>query len=288
MVLGLAVLALVVSTLLIGRARRTRKEQWMRASVHPKIRGFVAAQKNYRAAFDLAGIAEQVITDDPTLAELRPEFTSLWSVTTEPPGADVYAKPYDRPQEDWQSLGRSPFDQVGDLSLGFFRWRVTEEGATPVEGFRDCPVEGRIQLTLDRKGEWPSGHGACFRKRLPGELQTTRMISRRWARKTIGSTAARSRTGSSRSLWIRAAVRERGYLETLPGPPHRGGGFCREHGRLAGVPAGTRRLATAGFTCSRKNRQNGSHRRDAMEQDLRDQTGKPRTVDVAVRDLPVE
>ena len=61
----------------------------------------------------------------------------------------------DRPEEDWQSLGRSPLDQVR-LPLGFFRWRVTKEGFTPVEGFRG-PVEGRIQFTLDRKGSVPPG-----------------------------------------------------------------------------------------------------------------------------------
>ena len=153
--LGLVVVALVASTLLVGRAQqRTQQEQWMRAVVIPALRQFVA-EKNYRKAFDLAERAEQIIADDPTLAELRPQFTSFWTVTTEPLGADIEVKPYDRPQEDWQYLGPSPLDQVR-LPRGFFRWRVSKQGFTPVEGFRDL-VEGRIQFTLDREGTLPLG-----------------------------------------------------------------------------------------------------------------------------------
>jgi serine/threonine protein kinase/dienelactone hydrolase len=154
-VLGIAVSALVVSALLIGRAQeRTQQEQLMREVMIPKIRGLVE-EKNYCAAFDLAEIAEKVIAQDPTLAELRPKFTSFWTVTTDPSGADVSAKPYDRPQDDWQYLGPSPLHRVR-LARGFFRWRVTKAGFTPVEGFRE-PVQGRIQFTLDPAGSLPDG-----------------------------------------------------------------------------------------------------------------------------------
>jgi serine/threonine protein kinase/formylglycine-generating enzyme required for sulfatase activity len=154
-VLGLAVLALAVSTLLIGRAQqRMQQEQWMREVVIPTLRHLVG-QKNYRAAFELAEKAEQAIADDPTLAELRPQFTSIWTVATDPPGADVYAKSYDRPQDEWQYLGHSPLDQVR-LPRGFFRWRVTKQGFAPVEGFPEA-VRGRIQFTLDPEGSLPPG-----------------------------------------------------------------------------------------------------------------------------------
>jgi eukaryotic-like serine/threonine-protein kinase len=150
-VLGLA----VVASVFIWRAQqRTKAEQWMRESVLPNIQRHLE-EKNYRAAFDLAEIAEQVIPGDPTLANLRPEFTSTWSVATDPPGADVYAKPYDRPQEAWKHLGKSPLDDIR-LPRGFFRWRVTKHGFTSVEGFRN-PVEGRIEFALDPEGSLPPG-----------------------------------------------------------------------------------------------------------------------------------
>jgi formylglycine-generating enzyme required for sulfatase activity/dienelactone hydrolase len=91
-------------------------------------------------------------------------------VITEPLGADIEVKPYDRPQEDWQYLGPSPLDQVR-LPRGFFRWRVSKQGFAPVEGFRD-PVEGRIQFTLDREGTLPLGmvrvSGNAYREKQSG------------------------------------------------------------------------------------------------------------------------
>ena len=140
----------------------------------------------------------------PTLAELRPQFTSFWTVTTEPPDAHVYAKPYDRPQEDWKNLGRSPLEQAR-LPQGFFRWRVTKEGCTPVEGYRD-PVQGRIQFILDTEGSLPPGmvrvSGNAYREKSDDSNDPN--VRSTW--KTTGSTAARSRTGSSRSLWIRVGT----------------------------------------------------------------------------------
>jgi serine/threonine protein kinase/formylglycine-generating enzyme required for sulfatase activity len=166
-VLGLAVLALVVSTLLIGRAQqRTQQEEWMREVVIPTLRHLVTA-KDYRTAFELAEKAERAIANDPTLAELRPEFTSSWTVSTDPPGADVYAKPYERSQEEWKFLGRSPLEKVR-LPRGFFRWHVTKEGFTTVEGFRE-PVEGHIHFTLEAEGSLPAGmvrvSGNAFREK---------------------------------------------------------------------------------------------------------------------------
>jgi formylglycine-generating enzyme required for sulfatase activity/cephalosporin-C deacetylase-like acetyl esterase len=149
---------------LVAVQERAASERWMREYAIPNIRRLVI-ERNYSAAFELAKLAEQAVPDDPTLAELLPEFTSAWSVTTQPAGADLYIKPYDRPDADWRHLGRSPCDVR--LPREFYRWRVTKEGFTPVEGFRD-PVEGRIQFTLDAEGSLPPGmvrvSGNAFRK----------------------------------------------------------------------------------------------------------------------------
>jgi serine/threonine protein kinase/formylglycine-generating enzyme required for sulfatase activity len=148
--------------------RADKAQRWVREDAIPNLRRMVS-ENNYSAAFELAMQAEQAVPNDPTLAELLPEFTSTWSVTTEPAGADLYVKPYDRPQAEWRYLGRSP--RAVRLPREFFRWRVTKEGFTPVEGFRD-PVEGRIQFALDPEGSLPpdmvrvSGNG--YRQSLYG------------------------------------------------------------------------------------------------------------------------
>ena len=100
---------------------------------------------------------------------MLPEFTTIWSVTTEPAGADLSTKPYGQPDADWQYLGRSPCKVR--LPREFYRWRVTKEGFTPVEGFPN-PVEGRIQFTLDPEGSLPPGmvrvSGNAYRESLYG------------------------------------------------------------------------------------------------------------------------
>jgi serine/threonine protein kinase len=154
-VAALALLGLVVGLCFNAQLKQqTQAEQWMREYAIPNIKRLVH-EKNYGAAFDLAQEAERVIASDPMLAEFRPEFTSTWSVITDPPGAEVSVKPYDRPDAAWKLLGRSPLNRIA-LPRGFFRWRITKEGYVPVEGIRN-PVVGGIQFTLDRDGSLPPG-----------------------------------------------------------------------------------------------------------------------------------
>jgi serine/threonine protein kinase/pimeloyl-ACP methyl ester carboxylesterase len=153
---------------LVAVQERASAERWLREDAIPNIRRLVS-ERNYSAAFELAKRAEQAVPDDPTLAELLSQFTSTWSVTTEPAGADLYIKPYDRPYADWRHLGQSPCDVR--LPREFYRWRVTKEGFTPVEGFRR-PVEGTIHFTLDQEGSLPPGmvrvSGNAYRESLYG------------------------------------------------------------------------------------------------------------------------
>jgi hypothetical protein len=76
----------VVNELIAGRLAAPKRA----VSAGPPTTPYVP---NYRAAFDLAVIAQRVIADDPTLAQLRPEFASFWTVTTDPPGADCSLDP---------------------------------------------------------------------------------------------------------------------------------------------------------------------------------------------------
>ena len=269
--LGLAVVGLVVSTILIGRAQeRTLKEQWMREYVIPKIRGFVA-EKNYRAAFDLTEIAEQVIPHDPTLAELRPQFTSFWTVTTEPSGADVYAKPYDRPQEDWTYLGPSPLDRAR-LSQGFFRWRVTKEGFTPVEGFRD-PVEGRIQFTLDPAGSVPPDmvrvSGNAYRENLPDRNDPNALdLEDYWIDRCEVTNRQFKEFMDQGSYW------ERKYWKHFHDPKIAAVVFCASTAGLLESPLGQGSLLMVGTLFPGKTDQMVLSWEEAMKQFL-DQTGKP-------------
>lgn len=134
---------------------RAKGEQWARQHAIPSIRRLIE-QKDYGAAFDLAQKAERLMPGDPTLAELRGEFASTWSIVTRPAGANVFVKCYDAaPEGAWRYVGSSPLEQVS-LPRGLLRWRVLKEGYATVEG---CCAhdEGPAEFILDREADIPMG-----------------------------------------------------------------------------------------------------------------------------------
>ena len=84
------------------------------------------------AAYRMAEQAEQVLGDDPALAELWPRISRTISVQTEPPGADVYVKEYMDTEGAWQYLGFSPIQDVR-IPLQYCRWRITNDGYEEIE-----------------------------------------------------------------------------------------------------------------------------------------------------------
>src|SRR5262249_34057438 len=111
---------------------RSEGEVWVREYAIPNIRRLVA-DKNYAAAFELAQQAERHAPDDPTLAELRPELSSIWSLVSEPAGAEVFGKPFGVRDADWKYLGQAPLQQVR-LPRGLIHWKLAREGSAEVEG----------------------------------------------------------------------------------------------------------------------------------------------------------
>jgi len=156
-------------TKLSAERQRTENEQWLREQAIPELRRHIA-EKNYIAAFDLAEEAERRVPGDPTVAELRPEFASTWSVVSDPPQAEVSWKPYGVAGAEWKSAGRTPLDQVR-LPRGFIHWKIAREGYATVEGCR-AEREGTTGFTLAKNEALPPGmvraDGNRFRPRQYG------------------------------------------------------------------------------------------------------------------------
>jgi dienelactone hydrolase len=78
------------------------------------------------------------------------------SVTTTPPGAEVWATGFAPDDENWVRLGTTPFT-VRRLSIGFYRVRVRKQGFEPIEA--NCEVRGgsAIGFVLDPVGSLPPG-----------------------------------------------------------------------------------------------------------------------------------
>ncbi|MCK5277166.1 MAG: SUMF1/EgtB/PvdO family nonheme iron enzyme, partial [Cyclobacteriaceae bacterium] len=92
------------------------------------------------------------------------------NITTEPPGAEVFFKLYNRPEDMWQILGVTPLDSV-QVPATVFRWKIEKEGyekvmavtmtydITNMQRMRiaDMFKGNNLHRVLDTKGSIPEG-----------------------------------------------------------------------------------------------------------------------------------
>jgi formylglycine-generating enzyme required for sulfatase activity/dienelactone hydrolase len=165
-----ALLAVVMGAWLHAQSR----VRWAYETAIPDINRLIG-ENHFWAAFTLAEQAERYIPSDPTLADLWNGMSNSITVQTEPSGATVSFKPYDRVDDDWTLLGQTPLEKVR-VPLGVFRWRLENTGyetrvvarrvfnprldarrsrnlGLPVEQTRDR----RFVFTLDPQGSLPQG-----------------------------------------------------------------------------------------------------------------------------------
>jgi hypothetical protein len=115
-------------------------------------------------AFALATEAAKYIPIDPLLADLWERMSRVVNIHTDPEGADVYVKPYETPDANWQYLGRSPLLKT-HIPLAFLRWKLQRarhksfEGTLPDEQWLslqltpDSPVEIMFALTKSESAQ---------------------------------------------------------------------------------------------------------------------------------------
>jgi len=122
---------------------------------------YTGSQKVYQAAVEV----EKSLPNDPTLAEIFKKYSTHLSVTTDPPGARVFIKPYQAPEEQWEYLGVSPLESKR-LPLEYLRLKLEKEGYETVLAastssdfdFKDYVLTpNKISWKLDKVGDVPSG-----------------------------------------------------------------------------------------------------------------------------------
>ena len=121
----------------------------------------LADEEQLVAAYRMAEEAEQVLGDDPALAELWPRISRPISVQTEPPGADVYVKEYTDTEGAWQYLGSSPI-QDARIPLQYCRWRIVKDGYEEIEvadrrGPHSRNRIDQLEFELQAPGSTPPG-----------------------------------------------------------------------------------------------------------------------------------
>ena len=119
-------------------------------------------EDDYAAAFALAMRLDDILPEEPKLAELRAKVSQIVSVTTTPDDARIYFRSQSAPDAEWENLGASPLERR-PVPYGAFWLRIEKEGFQSIEtlvrglGSYDDPDEPKsIHLQLDESGTIPA------------------------------------------------------------------------------------------------------------------------------------
>ncbi len=141
----LLVIGMVAATA-IWLFRRQSAIRHARYGLLPRIEKMVEAGcENYADAYELAVQAERYIPADARLTAILSRISLELSIVTEPKGAKVFIKRYDKPETGWRYLGLSPISKIR-LPVGFFRWKMEKDGYETV-----LAVAATHQLDMSRK-----------------------------------------------------------------------------------------------------------------------------------------
>jgi formylglycine-generating enzyme required for sulfatase activity len=136
-------------TLLVRQNARVR---WARTVAIPEIVR-LSDRGEFGAAYKLLRQTEKYLPNDPLLDKLLTAISMPRSFRTTPPGADVFIKDYNAPQEDWERIGLSPVENFRLPAISF-RVRMTKPGFRPVEGTAGIG-NSNLPVVLDSEGSIP-------------------------------------------------------------------------------------------------------------------------------------
>lgn len=98
---------------IIWTVYRLNKIKWATEVAIPEIERLVdGGWLNAEPAFELAKEASNYLPDNPRLKNLLSRTTRILSVSTEPPGARIYKKPYMNPDDEWEFMGTTPIEKM--------------------------------------------------------------------------------------------------------------------------------------------------------------------------------
>jgi formylglycine-generating enzyme required for sulfatase activity len=110
---------------------RQAKIRWATNEILPRIDQLVE-EEEYFGAFKLAQQAQKYIAKNPSLQKEWPKFSASVSVVSTPPGASVYIRDYKSSGSDWESLGRTPLENI-TIPFGLLRWKIEKQEFTTQE-----------------------------------------------------------------------------------------------------------------------------------------------------------
>ena len=105
--------------------------KWARDQAVPRIAELIEQEK-LGDAFELAAQTERYIPQEPTLVKFWPKISWLASINTKPPGALVFRRNYNAPDNAWEMVGHTPIEKRR-FPLVDSRWKFELKGFATVE-----------------------------------------------------------------------------------------------------------------------------------------------------------
>ena len=163
----IGIFVIMASIFLVRQFHNLNQIRWAREVALPKIEelndkaGFI---ENNIEAFNLAVKAEKFIPNDQKLIQFMNYGSGTISIHTQPSGARIFRKPFDKPENDWEWIGTSPLVSKR-MPYYLFHWKIEKpeyetmhrlafSGKLDLEKSRI--IENKIDLILDKKGSLPS------------------------------------------------------------------------------------------------------------------------------------
>ena len=134
---------------------RNWRARWTRDEALPRIRSLIA-KGDYLAAFDLTHTALQYVPDDPQLKQHWSEMSLPINLTSTPPGAKVFYKPYGEAGAPWRLVGETPFANVR-MPAFFVQIRLEKRGFQTAEFATHGVVLVGENIPLSIAGSVPAG-----------------------------------------------------------------------------------------------------------------------------------
>ena len=136
---SLAIVALIALGVLgAWWMRKSATERWVRGEALPQLQGIVDRIQGLQEgreswdAFVLARRIDEVAPGEPLVDSLRKKFSREIVITSDPPGAAVYARYYDDPEAAPVLIGTTPLSNVR-YPLGITRVRLELAGKAPAD-----------------------------------------------------------------------------------------------------------------------------------------------------------
>lgn len=138
--------------------------QVAKAETLPRIREMIDNRwSDFSEPYALAEQVETIIPDDPALDEIFDVISLNIDIDSDPTGADVYMRHYEKPNSSWRHIGTTPLRDVR-VPIGIFRWKFEKEGYETVFAAESTwrlaamlMEPNTISRTLDRPDDLPDG-----------------------------------------------------------------------------------------------------------------------------------